>query len=64
MAASSSQPDPSPDGATPPDVDALDRAIIAQLQRDGRRAYRAIARDLGVAETTVRFRATRLQRTG
>jgi Lrp/AsnC family transcriptional regulator for asnA, asnC and gidA len=46
------------------DVDELDRAIIAQLQQDGRRAYRAIAVELGVAETTVRYRARRLQRTG
>jgi Lrp/AsnC family transcriptional regulator for asnA, asnC and gidA len=54
----------SSEGSAPSGVDELDRAIIAQLQQDGRRAYRAIARDLGVAETTVRFRATRLQRTG
>jgi Lrp/AsnC family transcriptional regulator for asnA, asnC and gidA len=41
-------------------LDELDRAIIAQLQIDGRRAYRAIARSLGVAEGTVRARASRL----
>jgi Lrp/AsnC family transcriptional regulator, regulator for asnA, asnC and gidA len=48
----------------PDGVDELDRAIIAQLQEDGRRAFRAIARSLGVAEGTVRARANRLQRDG
>ncbi|HUB04304.1 MAG TPA: Lrp/AsnC family transcriptional regulator [Solirubrobacteraceae bacterium] len=46
------------------ELDGLDRAIISQLQQDGRRPYRAIARSLGVAEGTVRFRATRLQDEG
>ncbi|HLH67377.1 MAG TPA: Lrp/AsnC family transcriptional regulator [Solirubrobacteraceae bacterium] len=46
------------------ELDALDRAIISQLQVDGRRPFRAIARSLGVAEATVRFRATRLQEEG
>lgn len=45
-------------------LDALDRAIISQLQMDGRRAFRAIARSLNVAEGTVRMRATRLQQEG
>ncbi len=45
-------------------LDELDRAIIAQLQVDGRRPYRAIARSLGVAEGTVRARAGRLQEEG
>jgi Lrp/AsnC family transcriptional regulator, regulator for asnA, asnC and gidA len=49
---------------TPRELDQLDRAIISQLQEDGRRPYRAIARSLGVAEATVRFRATRLQEEG
>jgi Lrp/AsnC family transcriptional regulator, regulator for asnA, asnC and gidA len=49
---------------TPRELDQLDRAIISQLQEDGRRPYRAIARSLGVAEGTVRFRATRLQEEG
>jgi Lrp/AsnC family transcriptional regulator for asnA, asnC and gidA len=47
-----------------PEIDELDRAIIACLQRDGRATYRAIGRELGVPEATVRFRANRLQRTG
>ncbi len=45
-------------------LDDLDRAIISQLQEDGRRPFRAIARSLGVGEGTVRFRATRLQEEG
>jgi Lrp/AsnC family transcriptional regulator for asnA, asnC and gidA len=60
--------DPIDDALTAEDaasgIDDLDRAIIAALQEDGRRAYRAIARELGVAEGTVRQRANRLQRDG
>jgi Lrp/AsnC family transcriptional regulator for asnA, asnC and gidA len=50
--------------ASPRQLDALDRAIISQLQVDGRRPFRAIARDIGVAEGTVRFRVNRLQHEG
>jgi Lrp/AsnC family transcriptional regulator for asnA, asnC and gidA len=46
------------------ELDTLDRAIVSQLQEDGRRPFRAIARSLGVGEGTVRFRATRLQQQG
>jgi Lrp/AsnC family transcriptional regulator for asnA, asnC and gidA len=46
------------------DIDALDRAIISELQQDGRRPFREIARNLGAAEATIRFRAGRLQETG
>src|SRR6266567_1949865 len=49
---------------SPRQLDALDRAIISQLQVDGRRPFRAIARETGVAEGTVRFRVTRLQHEG
>jgi Lrp/AsnC family transcriptional regulator for asnA, asnC and gidA len=41
-------------------VDALDRSIIRALQQDGRRSNVEIARDLGVAESTVRKRLDRL----
>jgi Lrp/AsnC family transcriptional regulator for asnA, asnC and gidA len=45
-------------------LDDIDRAIIAQLQEDGRRPFRAIARALDVGEGTVRFRTARLQEEG
>ncbi len=45
-------------------LDEMDRAIIRLLQHDGRLPYREIARQLGVAEGTVRLRANRLTRSG
>jgi Lrp/AsnC family transcriptional regulator, regulator for asnA, asnC and gidA len=45
-------------------LDDLDAAIIRHLQEDGRRTYREIGRDLGVAEGTIRFRARRLTESG
>jgi Lrp/AsnC family transcriptional regulator, regulator for asnA, asnC and gidA len=45
---------------TTKDLDALDRRIIDQLQEDGRRSNVAIARELGVTETTIRHRIDRL----
>lgn len=48
----------------PFEIDGLDRAILSELQRDGRRPYREIARNLGVAEATVRYRSGRLQDSG
>src|SRR3712207_6795478 len=41
-------------------VDRLDRAIIQRLQQDGRMSSAEIARQLGVAERTVRARIDRL----
>jgi Lrp/AsnC family transcriptional regulator, regulator for asnA, asnC and gidA len=41
-------------------LDALDKRIIVALEADGRRPYRDIARDLDVAEATVRARVGRL----
>lgn len=41
-------------------LDALDRSLLEALEDDGRRPYRDIARDLGVAEATVRNRVGRL----
>ena len=40
----------------PPQLDALDLDIIRALQQDGRRSNVEIARDMGVAESTVRKR--------
>lgn len=45
-------------------IDDTDRAIIALLQQDGRIAYTEIARQLQLAEGTVRNRVARLQRRG
>jgi Lrp/AsnC family transcriptional regulator for asnA, asnC and gidA len=45
-------------------VDPVDRRIVAALQRDGRRPFTAIARDLGISEAAVRQRVARLQASG
>lgn len=45
-------------------LDAIDQAIVDALRRDGRRAYRDIARDLGVSESMVRKRSRRLLESG
>ena len=45
-------------------LDGTDRAIIDLLQHDGRLPYREIARQLGVAEGTVRLRVNRLVNSG
>lgn len=42
-------------------IDELDYEIIRELQADGRRPLREIARNLGIAEATVRLRLKRLQ---
>jgi Lrp/AsnC family transcriptional regulator for asnA, asnC and gidA len=42
----------------------LDRVIIDQLQRDGRRPYTRMAADLGVAESTIRARTEQLIKRG
>jgi Lrp/AsnC family transcriptional regulator for asnA, asnC and gidA len=45
-------------------LDGIDRAILRELQEDGRRAFREIARKLDVSERTVRARVHRLQSAG
>lgn len=45
---------------TPPTLDDVSKAIIARLQTDGRAAYSAIARDIGLSEAAVRQRVQRL----
>lgn len=45
-------------------IDDVDRAIIAELQADGRRPFTEIARALDLAEATVRQRVRRLERKG
>lgn len=48
------------DGADRTPITTLDRSIIEQLQRDGRRPYTQIAADLGVSESTIRQHTERL----
>jgi Lrp/AsnC family transcriptional regulator for asnA, asnC and gidA len=45
-------------------LDATDRAIVGELQSDGRRSFRDIARSLDISEATVRARVRRLEESG
>jgi Lrp/AsnC family transcriptional regulator, regulator for asnA, asnC and gidA len=45
-------------------IDELDQAIMRELEADGRRAFRDIARQLNVSEATVRGRVRRLEESG
>jgi Lrp/AsnC family transcriptional regulator, regulator for asnA, asnC and gidA len=45
-------------------LDDVDRSIIGELQDDGRRPFREIARSVGVSEATVRSRMRRLDEAG
>ena len=45
-------------------LDAINKRIIESLQRDGRRSFTDIARELGVSETAVRTRVHRLTEAG
>ncbi|WP_442113443.1 Lrp/AsnC family transcriptional regulator [Pseudomonas sp. NUPR-001] len=45
-------------------LDPLDMDIVRELQEDGRRAFREVARNLSVPEATVRTRVKRLQDQG
>ncbi len=46
------------------DLDDLDRRILAELQEDGRRPFREIARQADVSERTIRARVKRMQDAG
>ena len=46
------------------EFDDTDRAILRELQEDGRRSFRAIARSVGVSEGTVRPRVRRIEDAG
>ncbi|BBZ25820.1 AsnC family transcriptional regulator [Mycolicibacterium madagascariense] len=43
------------------ELDDLDRAIMRELEEDGRRAFREISRSVGASEATIRARVKRLQ---
>jgi len=45
-------------------IDDVDREILECLQRDGRTPYSEIAKKLGIAESTVRYRVNRLRKEG
>jgi Lrp/AsnC family transcriptional regulator for asnA, asnC and gidA len=44
----------------PPSMDAVSKAIIEQLQQDGRRPYAAIGKAVGLSEAAVRQRVQKL----
>ena len=48
----------------PPPLDDVSKAIIEQLQEDGRRSYASIGKAVGLSEAAVRQRVQRLQETG
>lgn len=48
----------------PPSLDDIDRAIIEQLQRDGRLPYTRIGQAVGLSEAAARQRVQRLVETG
>ncbi len=48
----------------PQPLDEISRAIIAELQQDGRRPYAAIGKAVGLSETAVRQRVHRLLDSG
>jgi Lrp/AsnC family transcriptional regulator for asnA, asnC and gidA len=50
--------------SAPNALDSIDRQIISHLQRDGRRAYGAIAKEVGLSEAGVRRRVQRLKDSG
>lgn len=49
---------------TTPVLDETSRAIVEILQRDGRRSYAAIGKDVGLSEAAVRQRVARLLEQG
>ena len=48
----------------PPHLDDVSKAIIEQLQQDGRRSYAAIGKVVGLSEAAVRQRVQRLTESG
>jgi Lrp/AsnC family transcriptional regulator for asnA, asnC and gidA len=49
---------------TTPDLDDIDKAIIRELQRDGRRAYSQLGAEVGLSEAAARQRVHRLSERG
>ncbi|OIQ88451.1 regulatory protein AsnC [mine drainage metagenome] len=55
---------PRHNATTPPVLDDVSKAIVEQLQEDGRRPYASIGRAVGLSEAAVRQRVQRLIDTG
>lgn len=55
---------PAPRRSPNPSLDDVSKAIIEQLQQDGRRPYAAIGAAVGLSEAAVRQRVQRLTRSG
>jgi Lrp/AsnC family transcriptional regulator, regulator for asnA, asnC and gidA len=53
-------PEPKDRGGNPPVIDSVSKAIIEQLQEDGRRPYAAIGKAVGLSEAAVRQRVQKL----
>jgi Lrp/AsnC family transcriptional regulator for asnA, asnC and gidA len=53
-----------PPRAKPPVLDDVSKAIIEQLQTDGRRSYAEIGKAVGLSEAAVRQRVQKLQESG
>ena len=55
-------PQPAANGSNPPamQLDELSKAIIENLQQDGRRSYAGIGKAVGLSEAAVRQRVQRL----
>jgi len=51
-------------GAPPVVLDEISKAIIEQLQQDGRQSYAAIGKAVGLSEAAIRQRVQRLQADG
>lgn len=49
---------------TTPDLDDIDKAIIRELQRDGRLAYSQLGTEVGLSEAATRHRVHRLSERG
>lgn len=47
-----------------PSLDDIDRRIITGLQFDGRRSFTALAEDLGISVSAVRYRVQKLEQSG
>jgi Lrp/AsnC family transcriptional regulator for asnA, asnC and gidA len=64
MNAALTNPSPRSAAPRPPQLDAVSKAIIEQLQEDGRRSYAEIGKAVGLSEAAVRQRVQKLTESG